>query len=262
MYVCVCSSAGTKGFFFLRSNSWPGSMFELTVSEYEKDRMRECLRLDREETRFRQALKESQGIRNLFWFETEYIDVNGQRRELTEQKKEELLRDLVKVTNIKLIEKEWPLVDWEGEIKKQITLEKLKPCLAKFCQHRTTIETLLTAAEIELDPIFVPYLKRNVGYRWPQDLGGATILKNIYIIVNSCSRPVQWESDRIFKLGRKGRIKLVTTTNWMLGKLAVSVVVLRKNPEHIQHLWVEIRRGKREVEEQAVTVEDDRPSSR
>lgn len=34
------------------------------------------------------------------------------------------------------------------------------------------------------------------------------------------------------------------------------------NPEHIHHLLVEISRGKREVEEQAVTVEDDRPSSR
>lgn len=127
-------------------------MFELMVSEYEKDRMRECLRQDREETRFRQTIKETQGIRNLFWLESEYTDINGQRKELTEQKKEELLRNLVKITNLKLIEKEWPLVDWQEEIKKkQITLEKLRPCLIRFCHPRTMLlETLLTRAVNEV----------------------------------------------------------------------------------------------------------------
>lgn len=170
------------------------------------------MRRSRDETRFRQAAKEAQEIRNHFWLESEYIDTEGQRRELTEQKKEELLRNLIKMTNLKQIEREWPLVDWQHEIEKYITLEKLKPCLTKFCHPRTTLlETLLTAARIKIDPVFVPYLKRNVEYRWPQDLGSATILKNIYIIVNSCTRPVQWESERIFKVGRKGRVKSFTT---------------------------------------------------
>lgn len=262
MCVCAEQSGEVKRNCSQERNNWLGSMCEPRYSDQLREQMKEYWRRQVEENKLEDALTETQGLKNHFWLETEYIDVNGQRRELTEQKKEELLKDLTVITNLKPIEKEWPLVDWREEIKKQITLERLRPYLSKLCQPQTTVlRMLLTAAELKLDPIYIPYLKRNVGQRWPQDLGGATILTNINLIVNTCSRPVQWESDRIFKLGRRGKVKTIKTTNWTLGKLAVSVV-LGNNPEHIHHLWVEIRRGKREVEEQPVTVEDDRPSSR
>ena len=72
----------------------------------------------KDENDFQEALKLTKGIKNHFWLEKEFIDNEGQRQELTDQGKDELLKKLTKITNLTQVEREWPLVDWRDMIKK------------------------------------------------------------------------------------------------------------------------------------------------
>ena len=222
---------------------------------YDEENRREA-RERKEENDFKQALRQTKGIKNHFWLEKEFIDDEGQRQELTTQKKNEFLQKLTKITNLNQLEDEWPLVDWVKAIKRQITFEALRPHLNRFDLPKTTLlESLLIKSKINLNPLYIPYLKRDAWYTWPRGLGRATILRNMYMVVSSCLRPVQWESDIVVEVRHGGEIRPALVDNWTLERLEV-VVVLRSNPNHTSHMWVEIYENGEETEEQSAVKEE------
>lgn len=59
----------------------------------------------------------------------------------------------------------------------------------------------------------------------------------------------------IFEVRQEGEIRPVLVDNWTLERLVV-MVVLKNNPRHICHLWVEIHQNKQEIERQPATAEN------
>ena len=74
-------------------------MWSRVRDNYEADEIR--LQREREDEDVCQgALKLTKGIKNHFWLEKEFIDNEGQRQELTDQGKDELLKKLTGITNL------------------------------------------------------------------------------------------------------------------------------------------------------------------
>lgn len=109
------------------------------LTDYEKDRYRRRDRRQREEEKLRQAIELTKGIRNHFWLENQFINKEGQRQELTDEKRDELLQNVTKITNLGQLETEWPFVDWFEIVKSQITFEVLRPHLNKFSLPKSLI---------------------------------------------------------------------------------------------------------------------------
>jgi hypothetical protein len=114
------------------------------------------------ENQFQEALVKTQGIHNHFWLESSFVDLDGQVQKLTEFNKNNFLRKLIKITNLREKSIEWPGILWEDVVHKHITIRQLTTNLFRLCAPASSqLENKLNVIDIPVDPVVAPYLKRN-----------------------------------------------------------------------------------------------------
>ena len=108
-----------------------------------------------------------------------------------------------------------------------------KPHLNKFNLPKTILlNPQLTAIEVKIDSVWIPYVKGKKGPNLPKGLQVASVLRNVYMKVSSCIRSVKWESDTIFEVKQGREIRPVLVDNWTLERLAVLVVFEKQSKRY------------------------------
>lgn len=203
---------------------------------------------ERDYQTFQETLVRARGLHNHFWLESVFIDLDGQIQILTEYRKNNFLRKLTKIINLREITSEWPRISWEDVVFRHITVHQLADKLLGLCAPAASqLEAALNVIDIPVDPVVAPYLKRNLSDQWPGDISGATILNNVCLRVLATTREVAWTSKVLFRTDEMGNALPMYMTGRTLRHLLVTIE-LRSQPQYTQNLWVEIQKDRERAE--------------
>ncbi len=195
-----------------------------------------------------EALVQTQGLHNHFWLESEFVDLNGQEKTLTEYRKNSFLRKLTTILNLREIAFEWPDIPWGDVVFRHIKIRQLADNLLGLCTPASSQqEAALNVINIPVDPIVAPYLKRNISGQWIRDRLGATILNNVRLRVSATTRQVAWTSNVLFSTDEMGNALPMYIPGITLRRLLVTIE-LKSQPQYTQYLWVEIQRDRERAE--------------
>lgn len=145
-----------------------------------------------EDRRRAQALIESEGKYTHFWNESTYIDINGKKQILTDEKKEEILQALIRPINLERAETAWPTVYWKAAIEKHVTLKTVKSYLEEYCRRcgiRRTCTQKPFELEIPLSPKVVPNYQN-------QGDNPVMVLKRPRLVLCVWTRPGEWKKKK------------------------------------------------------------------
>lgn len=198
---------------------------------------------------FQETLIKTRGLHSHFWLESHFVDLDGEVRRLTEYRKNKFLQKLTKIVNLREVEQEWPMIDWEEVVHKNSRVRHLAEKLKGLCSPELTcmLEDALNVVEIPVNPVLAPYLRRNLESPCPENIAGATILKNVRLRLSATRREVTWTSRVLYNTDAAGNTLPMFVTGRTLRRLFVTIEI-KSEPHYIQHLWVEVHKDPERAE--------------